>query len=81
MLYLGYIVSRDGISADPAKIDAVKNFPQPFDVKSLRSFLGLASYYRRFIENFSKVASPFYALTRKDVEFYGSQYIIKPIVH
>ena len=68
-LYLGYIVSRDGISADLAKIDTVKNFPQPFDVKSLRSFLGLASYYRRFIENFSKVASPLYALTWKDAEF------------
>ena len=50
VLYLGYIVSRDGISADLAKIDAVKNFPQPFDVKPLRSFLGLASYYRQLCE-------------------------------
>ena len=47
VLYLGYLVSRDEISADPAKIDAVKNFPQPFDVNSLRSFLRLASHYRR----------------------------------
>ena len=69
VLYLGYVVSREGILADPAKIDAVKNFPQPFDVRSLRSFLGLASYYRRFIENFSSVASPLYELTRKDVGF------------
>ena len=69
VLYLGYVVSREGILADPAKIDAVKNFPQPFDVRSLQSFLGLASYYRRFIENFSSVASPLYELTRKDVGF------------
>ena len=69
VLYLGYVVSRDGISADPAKVKVVKNFPQPSDVKSLRSFLGLASYYRRFIQDFSKVANPLYALTQKDVEF------------
>ena len=69
VLYLGYIVSRDGIAADPAKIDAVKTFPQPFDVKSLRSFLRLTLYCRRFIENISRVASPLYALTWKDAEF------------
>ena len=63
------MVSRDGISADPVKVEAVRNFPQPGDVKSLRSFLGLALYYRRFIQNFSKVAGPLYKLTQKDVEF------------
>ena len=69
VLYLGYVVSRQGVSADPTKIEAVQRFPQPSDVRSLRSFLGLTSYYRRFIQNFSTVASPLYALTRKDVEF------------
>ena len=69
VLYLGYVVSRNGISADPIKVESVKNFPQPNDLKSLRSFLGLASYYRRFIQNFSRVAGPLYELTRKDVEF------------
>ena len=69
VLYLGYVVSRNGILADSIKVESVKNFPQPNDLKSLRSFLGLALYYRRFIQNFSRVAGPLYELTRKDVEF------------
>ena len=69
VLYLGYVVSRDGISADPVKIEAVRSFPQPSNVKSLQPFLGLASYHRRFIRKFSKVASPLNELTRKDVKF------------
>ena len=46
MKYLGYVVSRFGIAADPKKISAVENFPRPTDLKALRSFLGLTSYYR-----------------------------------
>ena len=68
-MYLGFVVARDGISPDPQKVEAVRSFPQPHDVKTLRSFLGLASYYRRFIHGFSVVANPLFALTRKDVEF------------
>ena len=67
--YLGYIVSPDGISADSRKVTAVQHFPPPHDVKTLQSFLGLASYYRRFIPGFSVVASPLFALTRKNVDF------------
>ena len=66
---MGYVVSSEGISADPSKVDAVKNFATPVDVRQLRSFLGLASYYRRFIPTFSKVAAPLFALTRKDAIF------------
>ena len=69
VLYLGYVVSRQGVSADPTKIEAVQRFPQSSDMRSLYFFLVLPSYYRRFIQNFSTVASPVYALTRKDVEF------------
>ena len=47
VVYPGYVVSRAGISADPQKVEAVNNFPQPHDITSLRSFLGLASYYCR----------------------------------
>ena len=57
-----------GVSADPTKIKAVQRFPQPSDVRSLQSFLGLVSYYRRFIQNFPTVTSPLYALTQKDAK-------------
>ena len=67
--YLGYVISEDGLSTDPEKIRAVREFPVPHDVKTLRSFLGLASYYRRFVPNFSAVAKPLHALTKKEVPF------------
>lgn len=67
--YLGYAVSYSGISADPDKVTAVQDYPRPQTVKQLRSFLGLASYYRRFIPRFSQVAAPLYALTKKDASF------------
>ena len=54
--YLGYVVSSNGVSTDPDKISVVKNWPVPKTVKELRSFLGFASYYRRFVKDFSKVA-------------------------
>ena len=67
--FLGHVVSAMGVAADPAKVEAVKNYPTPTDLKKLRSFLGLASDYRRFIPHFSAVAGPLHALTRKDVPF------------
>ena len=68
--YLSYVVSRQGITADPSKVTAVQHFPTPKSVKELRSFLGLALYYRRFIPGFSsKVASPLFSLTYKGTDF------------
>ncbi|KAK3721639.1 hypothetical protein QZH41_003661 [Actinostola sp. cb2023] len=64
--YLGHVISRDGIAPNPDKIAAVKDFPVPKNVKGVRSFLGLANYYRRFVRNFAKIAVPLNALTRKD---------------
>ncbi|KAL5579150.1 hypothetical protein UlMin_011592 [Ulmus minor] len=64
--FLGHVVSRDGISVDPAKIDAVSKWPVPTNVTEIRSFLGLAGYYRRFVEGFSTLAAPLTALTKKD---------------
>lgn len=67
--YLGHVVSEVGLSTDPHKVEAIRNFPVPRDLKSLRSFLGLAAYYRHFIPCFSRIATPMYALTKKDVPF------------
>ena len=67
--YLGFCVSAAGVATSPQKVTAVRNYPVPSDVKSLRSFLGLMSYYRRFIPNFSIVANPLFALIRKDAPF------------
>ncbi|XP_050937779.1 uncharacterized protein LOC103500445 [Cucumis melo] len=67
--FLGHIVSSDGVSIDPAKIEVVTSWPRPSTVNEVRSFLGLASYYRRFVEGFSCIASP---LTRKGTPFVWS---------
>lgn len=67
--FLGHIVTENGIKPDPSKIEAVKNFPRPKDVKTVQTFLGLANYYRRFIPNFSKIAQPINNLLKKKVKF------------
>ena len=67
--YLGFLVSSDGIAPDPTKLDAVQSFPTPTTVKEVRSFLGLCNYYRRFVKDFAKIASPLNHLTRKNVPF------------
>jgi hypothetical protein len=66
---LGYIASIEGISASPDKVEAVTNFPVPKNVKEVRSFLGLASFYRRLIPKFAEIAKPLTELTRKDSPF------------
>lgn len=67
--YLGHIISEQGVRPDPQKIEAVKNFPRPTNAKNIKQFLGLAGYYRRFLNNFSKVAKPLTALLKKDQTF------------
>ena len=67
--FLGHIVSQEGISVDPAKIDAILQHERPMNITEIRSFLGLARYYRRFVEGFSRIAALLTRLTRKDVRF------------
>ena len=67
--FLGHVVFADGIYVDPQKVEAMANWEQPTMVTEVRSFLGLAGYYRRFIEGFSKIAGPLHGLTRKGVKF------------
>ncbi|KAL0560151.1 hypothetical protein IC582_000545 [Cucumis melo] len=71
--FLGHVVSKAGVSVDPAKIEAVTGWTRPFTVSEVRSFLGLAGYYRRFVENFSRIATPLTQLTRKGAPFVWSK--------
>jgi hypothetical protein len=65
--FLGHRIGRDGLSVDPHKVDAVRQWPAPGDVSGVRSFLGLAGYYRRFLESYSQIALPLTELTKDDV--------------
>ncbi|KAA0046287.1 ty3-gypsy retrotransposon protein [Cucumis melo var. makuwa] len=71
--FLGHVVSKAGVSVDPAKIEAVTGWTRPSTVSEVRSFLGLAGYYRRFVENFSRIATPRTQLTRKGAPFVWSK--------
>ncbi|PIK44850.1 hypothetical protein BSL78_18298 [Apostichopus japonicus] len=67
--YLGHIVSSKGIAPNPEKITAVVDWPTPCSVTEVRSFIGLCSYYRRFIQGFSRVCAPLFRLTEKETKF------------
>ena len=67
--YLGHVVSRDGLKTNPQLVEAVRSFPVPQTVQDTRRFLGLSSYYRKFIPKFSKIARPLHYLTHKDARF------------
>ena len=67
--FLGHIISNGGISVDPAKVKEIVAWSIPTTVTEIRSFLGLAGYYRRFIEGFSTLAKPMTQLLKKDKKF------------
>ncbi|GKF62684.1 putative reverse transcriptase domain-containing protein [Tanacetum coccineum] len=69
LLFLGHMVDSEGIHVDPAKIEAIKDWTSPKSPTEIHQFLGLAGYYRRFIEGFSKIAKPMTKLTQKKVKF------------
>ena len=67
--FLGYVVSETGVGTDPEKIEAVRNWPVPTNLRQSRAFVGLCQYYRRFVPNFSAIAAPLHALTKKGAPF------------
>nr|GEY65635.1 putative reverse transcriptase domain-containing protein [Tanacetum cinerariifolium] len=69
LAFLGHIVSAERITMDPAKVEAITKWPRPTSVTEVRSFLGLAGYYRRFVEGFSRLALPLTQLMRKGEKF------------
>jgi hypothetical protein len=73
IVFLGHIVSKEGIWPDPGKIDVVQRFPEPTTITNVRSFLGLTRYYRKYIKGYSRIAGPLFELTKKDVVFVWNQ--------
>ena len=68
-IVLGHIISKKGIEVNKVKIEMISKLPSPTNVKTVRQFLGHASFYRRFIMGFSKIANPLYKLLKKDTKF------------
>lgn len=67
--YLGFEVSKDGIEPGRRKLLSLENFPEPKDVRSVRSFMGLASYFRKFVKGFAIIAKPLSDLLKKNINF------------
>ena len=67
--FLGHVVGRDGVKPDPGKIEKIKNLKRPTNLTTLRGVLGLFSYYRKFVKNFTRIAKPMNELLKKDNEF------------
>ena len=71
--FLGHVISQDGIGVQEEKVTAVQNWPVPRDLTEVRSFLGLCSYYRRFIAGFADIAAPLHRLMRKEAKFHWEE--------
>ena len=67
--FLGHVLFRDGLRVDPKKMEAIIDWSRPITVTKVRSFLGLAGYYKRFVKDFSKIAAPLTRLTQKNMKF------------
>ena len=72
--YLGHTFSDKGMAPQTNKVESVVNWPQPTSQKELKQFLGLANYYRRYIQNFANIAEPLNSLLAKDIVFYWNEH-------
>ena len=68
-VFLGHLISPDGIKVDLTNIQVILNLPIPCTQKQVRNFIGYAGYYRRFVQNFSKIANPLFMLMSKNKQF------------
>ncbi|XP_019189637.1 PREDICTED: uncharacterized protein LOC109184061 [Ipomoea nil] len=75
--FLGHVITNEGIRVDPTKIRAVKEWPAPKAVPEVRSILGLAGYYRRFVPDFTKIAQPLTRLMKKEIPFNGTSIVLR----
>ena len=66
---MGHVISEEGVAVDPSKIEVIQEWPTPKNMTEVRSFMGLAGYYRRFIKGFSEIAHPIISLEGKGVQF------------
>jgi hypothetical protein len=73
VLFLGHIINKEGLAVDPKKVADILNWKAPIDGRGIKSFIGMARYYRRFIEGFSKIAKPMTVLLGDKVEFKWTQ--------
>ena len=69
LVFLGFVVSSKGVHVDESNINAIKTWPQPTNLQQVRSFLGLAGFYRCFVKDFSTIAAPLLALSKKNAPF------------
>ena len=71
--FLGFTVSQHGVGTDPGKVEAIKDWPTPQNLRQSRAFVGLCQYYRRFVPGFSEISAPLHALTKKGARFHWSE--------